>query len=435
MNMIPIPTDEVIPRDVGQATAVLDPNVERRRRRTARLLAVGTFVVVGGLIGIGAWSHAAERAAAVATLNAQRAAVPVVRTAVVRAVDTPWRIDLPATIQAFNSATLYARATGYISTRNVDIGSRVKAGDVLAVIAAPDLDQQLTQARGQLAQMQAAVAQAVANMDLAQATNSRTERLVQDGWTSKQQGDTDRLGLVSKAAAVAVAQANLQAQQAAVSRLEQLTGFERVIAPFSGVITARLVDVGSLVAADATSGSPLFSIDRTDVLRVQVYVPQDAFFGLKDGNPAEVTVPELPGRVFHGTVARNASSLQQQTRTLLAEVDVDNADGTLTAGLYGVVHLQEPRARPVVLVPSQAVMFDKDGLTAAVLEDGAAHLRHLDLEADDGAQVAVRAGIRPGEVLILNPPVGLTDSMKVTTMDEAAPVAAGHLLAETSKGK
>jgi RND family efflux transporter MFP subunit len=435
MNMIPVPTDDVVPHGADQATAVLDPHEQRRRRRTARLLGVGVLVVVGGLIGIGAWSHAAERASAVAALNERWAAVPMVRTAAVQAVDAPRRLDLPGTIQAFNSATLYARATGYIGTRNVDIGSRVKAGDVLAVIAAPELDQQLGQARGQLAQMQAAVTQAVANMDLAQATNNRTARLVQDGWTSKQQGDNDRLGLVSKAAAVAVAQANLQAQQAAVSRLEQLTGFERVIAPFSGVITARLVDVGSLVAADATSGSPLFSIDRTDVLRVQIYVPQDAFFGLKDGNPAEVTVPELPGRVFHGTVARTASSLQQQTRTLLTEVDVDNADGTLTAGLYGVVHLQEPRAEPVVLVPSQAVMFDKDGLSAAVLEDGAARLRHLDLEADDGAQVAVRSGLRPGELLILNPPVGVTDGMKVTTMNPANAFAARPRLDEISKGR
>jgi RND family efflux transporter MFP subunit len=414
MNMIPSAEHHTVRLEPEQLTQAADRTQEQRRRRIARLLGLGALVGVGGLVGVGAWSHAAQRAGTIATLEAQHAAVPVVRTAVVRAVDAPRQIDLPGTIQAFNSATLFARATGYISVRNVDIGSRVKAGDVLAVIAAPELDQQLDQARGQLAQMQAAVTQAVADMDLASATNSRTTRLVQDGWTSKQQGDTDRLGLASKAAAVQVARANVQAQQAAVSRLEQLTGFERVIAPFSGVITSRQVDVGSLVTADAASGSPLFSIDRTDVLRVQIYVPQDAFFGLKDGNPAEVTVPELPGRVFHGKVARNANALQQQTRTMLTEVDVDNADGTLTAGLYGVVHLQEPRDQPVVLVPSGAVIFDKDGLGAAVYQNGQVRLRHLDLEADDGAQVAVRAGLKPGDLLILNPPVAVTDGMKVT---------------------
>jgi RND family efflux transporter MFP subunit len=415
MNMIPLSEDDTVGHRPEQASPASDPDQERRRRRLARLLGLGAVAGLGGLIGVGSWSHAAQRAASVATLQAQQQAVPVVRTAAVQVVDTPRQIDLPGTIQAFNTATLFARATGYIKTRTVDIGSKVHAGDVLAVIAAPDLDQQLDQARGQLAQLQAAVGQAIANVDLARATNDRTTRLVQDGWTSRQQGDNDRLGLAAKAAAVTVAQANVQAQQAAVSRLEQLTGFERVVAPFDGVITARLIDVGSLVAADATSGSPLFSIDRTDVLRVQIYVPQGSYFGLKDGDAAEVTVPELPGRTFHGTVARNANALQQQTRTVLTEVDVNNEDGTLTAGLYGIVRLLEPRTQPVVMVPSQAVIFDRNGLSAAVFDDGIVRLRHLDLEADDGAQVAVRAGLRSGDQLILNPPVGVVDGMKVTT--------------------
>jgi multidrug efflux pump subunit AcrA (membrane-fusion protein) len=131
-------------------------------------------------------------------------------------------------------------------------------------------------------------------------------------------------------------------------------------------------------------------------------------------------VPELPGRTFHGTVARHADALDQQTRTMLTEVDVDNADGTLAAGLYGVVHLWEPRPQPVVRVPSQAVIFDKDGLSVAVFDNGVARLRHLDLEADEGAQVAVRAGLRAGEVLIVNPPVGVTDGMKVATAPAVA---------------
>jgi RND family efflux transporter MFP subunit len=179
------------------------------------------------------------------------------------------------------------------------------------------------------------------------------------------------------------------------------------------------------VTADASSGTPLFSIAHTDVLRVQVYVPQGAFFGLKDGEEAEVTVPELPGRVFQGIVARNASALQPETRTLLAEVDVNNADGTLTAGLYAIVHLKEPRPNPVILVPSQAIIFDKDGLSAAVYENGEARLRRLDVEADDGAQVAVRAGLNASDQLILNPPIGLVDGMRVTTASEARPAQRG----------
>lgn len=422
MNQIPSPQQEAERRE--QETP-LDPGLERRRRRIALLLGLGAVAILGALVAVGASGHATRSAQTTATLDAERAAVPVVRTTAVKPVDSAREIDLPATLQAFDSATLFARATGYIGQRNVDIGSRVNAGDVLAVISAPDLDQQLAQARGQLAQMQASVAQAAANKELAHVTNKRTAQLVQQGWDTRQQGDTDRLGLASSTAAAAVAHANVEAQQAAVGQLEQLVGFERVVAPFSGVITSRQVDTGSLVTANGASGTPLFSIDRSDVLRVQIYVPQEAFFGMKVGDPADVTVPELPGQVFHGRVARTANQLDQQTRTVLTEVDVDNADGTLTAGLYGIVHLKIPRPQPVVLVPSEAVIFDKDGLSAAVYENGEAHLRHLDLEADDGAQVEVRAGLKAGDQLILNPPVGLTDGMRVATTSKATDIAAG----------
>jgi RND family efflux transporter MFP subunit len=413
-----------VPRDSQQRTSH-DARREHDRRRYTRLLGLSVAALLGGLVALGALGNTARRDATVATLAAQRSAVPVVRTVVVQAVDTPTRINLSGTTQAFDSATLFARATGYISKRNVDIGSQVRAGDILAVISAPDLDQQLAQARGQLAQMQAAVMQAKADMDLARVTNDRTTRLVKDGWTSVQQGDSDRLTLAARVAAVSVAQANLEAQQAQVNRLQQLIGFEQVSAPFDGVITSRQVDVGNLVTADSASGTPLFAIARNNILRVQIFVPQAVFFGLKDGEAASVTVPQLPGRMFHGVVARNASALQQQTRTLLAEVDVNNADGTLAPGLYAVVHLDVPRVHPVVLVPSEAVIFDKDGLSAAVYESGRARLRHLDLSADEGAQVEVQSGLEPGDRLILNPPVGVTDGM---------PVAAGQSSPQPSVG-
>jgi RND family efflux transporter MFP subunit len=401
-----------IQRDPQQLTQH-DAQYERRRRRNTSLLGLSVLALLGGLVALGAAGNASRREATVATLAAQHSAVPVVRTAVVAPIDTPSRLDLAGTTQAFDSATLLARATGYISKRNVDIGSHVHTGDILAVISAPDLDQQLAQARGQLAQMQAAVIQAKADMDLARVTNDRTTRLVKDGWTSVQQGDSDRLTLASRVAAVSVAQANLEAQQAQVNRLQQLTGFEQVMAPFDGVITSRQIDVGSLVTADSASGTSLFSIARNNVLRVQIFVPQAVFFGLKDGEAAAVTVPQLPGHTFHGVVARNASALQQQTRTLLAEVDVNNADGMLAPGLYAVVHLDVPRVHPVVVVPSEAVIFDKDGLSAAVYENGHARLRHLDVSVDDGAQVEVQSGLEAGDRLILNPPVGITDGMPV----------------------
>jgi RND family efflux transporter MFP subunit len=198
--------------------------------------------------------------------------------------------------------------------------------------------------------------------------------------------------------------------------LEQLTDFEKITAPFDGEITGRFIDVGSLVTADAASGSPLFSIARTDVLRVQVFVPQTAYFGVKQGDHATVTVPEIVNRTFDGTVARNARALATGTRTLLTEVDVDNKSGELAAGLYSVIRLQLRRLNPVVRVPSQAVIFDKDGLSVAVVEDGKVQFRKLELDADNGADVEVRAGLLPGDRVILSPPVNLTNGMQVETL-------------------
>ncbi len=276
---------------------------------------------------------------------------------------------------------------------------------------------QLIQARAQLTQLEAAVAQAQANMELAQVTNQRTQVLVVQGWQTKQQGDVDRLTYQAQAAAVRVAQANLKAGQAQVSRLEELTGFEKVVAPFDGVITQRHVDVGSLVTADVSSGTPLFDIAHSEVLRIQIYVSQDAVFGLKDGALAEVRVPELPGRVFHGTVARNANALQAGTRTKLTEVDVENSEGTLFPGLYCTVRLFIERLQPVISIPSQAVIFNKNRLSAAVYEDGRVEMRHLDVLVDNGAELEVRTGLNPNDQIILNPPVNIAEGMRVSAAD------------------
>jgi RND family efflux transporter MFP subunit len=426
MNDIPSHPPAILP-DEAERQSPADPVQEWRRRATTGWLGLTAVAALAALVGIGAWGHGKRQAATIAALTAERDAVPVVRIEVVNPRDTPRQIELTGSTQAFDTATLYARATGYISKRNVDIGSRVHARDVLAVIAAPDLDQQLAQARAQLVQLQAALVQSQAKMELARVTDRRQSQLTTLGWTSQQGGDQARLTYASSVAAVGVARANLQAQQAQVDQLEQLTGFERVVAPFDGVITSRQIDVGSLVAANANNGTPLFSIAHTNVLRVQIYVPQEDYFGLKDGQQAEVTVPELPGRVFHGQLARNASALSDATRTVLAEVDVNNQDSTLAPGVYTIVRLEEPRLYPVISVPSQAILFDKDGLRAAVDDNGVVRLRHLDVAADDGGTVDVRSGLRAGDRLILNPPIGVTDGMRVTT---AAPVIKGQEVAE-----
>lgn len=415
--------DDVTKPDVHTSEPAAPSHGKRPRR-----LGFITFIALlalAGLIAYGAWGHAQRRDAALETEHQQDNSVPIVRVARVGANAAPRVLDLPGSTEAFDAATVYARATGYISKRNVDIGSKVKAGDVLAVIAAPDLDQQLRQAEAQVAQLQAGVAQAQANLQLAKVTNQRTQTLVVQGWQTKQQGDTDRLTYQAQSAALQVAQANLKAGEAQVSRLKELTGFELVTAPFDGFITQRHIDIGSLVTADQSTGTPLFDIAHSQVLRTQVYVPQDAVFGVKDGASAQVRVPEMPGRVFHGTVARNANALQPGTRTRLTEIDVDNSDGTLFPGLYCTVRLFIPRRQPVISIPAQALIFNKGGLSAAVYEDGVVRLHKLTLLADNGAEVDVDTGLKPADVVILNPPINIRDGMRVTTSDDNADIHVG----------
>ena len=244
-----------------------------------------------------------------ATTEARRDFVPSVRTAAVRASGSIMSVTWPGTTEAFEQANIYARASGYISKRNVDIGSRVKAGELLIEITAPELDHQIANAEGTLAQMQASLEQAIANRDLARVTWDRDNPLVQKGWVTAQQGDTDRLTLTARDAAVSVAQANIVAQKAQLQVLNQQKAYQSVVAPFDGVITQRNIDIGSLVQADATSGTFLFTLMQSDVLRIQLYVPQDEAFGVAPGVDAVIRVPEIPGRDFPGKVTRIADAL------------------------------------------------------------------------------------------------------------------------------
>ena len=407
--------------DQRQHPGTIEAPISKRAKALARVVGWVALISVALLAAYGIWGQMKQSQAARETLEQAATEVPTVRTSLVETVTEPRRLDLPGTASPFDSATIYARATGYIAKRNVDIGSRVKKGDVLVIIAAPDLDQQLAQARAQVSQLQASIEQAHANAELAKVTNQRTSQLVQQGWNTQQQGDVTRLTQNAQEAALNVAQENLKVQKAVVARLVELTSFERVVAPFDGVITARNIDVGDLVTADNAAGTPMFAMDNTDVLRIQVFVPQDAVFALKDGYEAEITLPELPGRVFKGKIARNASSLQPGTRTLLTEVDVPDPDRELHAGIYCRVHFDVPRLEPVIIVPSQAVIFNKNGLSADVYDNGTAQLRRLNLLRDNGAQVEVRAGLSPGERIILNPPVNMRNGMRVQAASEMVP--------------
>jgi RND family efflux transporter MFP subunit len=383
-------------------------------RAGRRLLGLGALLVLFGAVGYGGWRHYQLHNEVLATAAQTRDFVPAVLTAPVRASPATVSVFWPGSTLAFNLADIFARASGYIVTRNVDIGSRVKKGDVLVEISAPEIQHQIAQAQATLAQNQAALVQAQANRDLANVTWGRDKTLVQQGWVTLQQGDTDRLTLAADQAAVGVAEANIKAQQAQIQVLTQQQVYQTVVAPFDGHITQRNVDVGSLVQADANTGTDMFTLMNDDVLRIQLYVPQDQAFGVAPGVEAVVRVPELPGREFPGTVTRIADALQPGTRTLLTEVDVPNPDHALPAGVYCNVELKIPRKTPSLIVPAAAIVFNADGLSVMVVEDGVARVRRVTESRDFGTTVELSAGVKDGDQVILNPPVDLTDGHKVT---------------------
>jgi RND family efflux transporter MFP subunit len=402
--------------DLGRPPAP-EAKTDRAESKTpsgkARFVAAGVIVLLVGSVAIGIWQHYRVHARVMAAAQAQRDFVPTVTTAIVYPGDKTISVTWPATTEAFAQANIYARASGYISKRQVDIGSRVNAGQLLIEITAPELDHQIAQAEATLTQMQAALQQAQANRDLGQVTWNRDSTLVQKGWVTQEQGDTDRLNLKAQEAAVNVAEANIKAQTAQVAVLHQQKDYQSVVAPFDGVITQRNVDIGSLVQADATSGTFLFTLMQSDKLRIQLYVPQDEVFGLGPGVDAIIRVPELPGQDFPGKVTRLADALQPGTRTLLTEIDVPNPDNVLSPGLYCTVELKIPRKTPSLILPSEAIIFNAKGLSVAIVQDGIARLRNVNVVRDFGTRIEVNSGVKEGDQVILTPPVDLADGQKV----------------------
>jgi RND family efflux transporter MFP subunit len=361
-----------------------------RRQQTRRRVGVLMFALCGilmlaGGLSLGAWGRYSQWQQAQVTAAQQSDFVPSVHVATVEGSASSVSVTLPGTTAAFAAANIYARATGYIAKRNVDIGDHVKAGDLLAQLAVPELDDQ--------------IAQAEANQRLAQATWKRNDVLVRSGVVSQQQGD--------------VILQNLKAQNAQLSQLRQNRDYASVTAPFDGVITQRNVDVGSLVQGNATSGTFMFEIMRVDVIRVSAYVPQDAAVGVAPGVDAVVRVPELPDRLFHGTVTRIAEALQPGTRTLLTEVDIRNSDGALTPGIYCTVEFHIPRKTLSLSVPADALIFNGNGMQVAVVSNGKAEIRKVNETRDLGTRVEVDTGVSAGDQVILNPPVNLLDGSKV----------------------
>jgi len=399
------------------------------RARLALLVAVPLVV----LLAWGVWSHWAERSNAVETRDQARSAAPEVHVATAKVVKDVVETTLPGQTLALNASDLFARATGFVAERHVDIGSHVRKGDLLLRIAAPDLDQELAQARAQLGQMEAQLTQAQASLHQAQSNASlsrvnseRSQILAREGWDTKVNRDTqftnftvNTKGVQSAQAAVGVAVANIRAQQATVDRLVALTGYEQVTAPFDGVITQRDVEVGDLVSANSSSGTALFHIDNDSVLRCQVYVPQSLFVGLHEGLAAKVTVPEMPGRSFKATVSRSSSSLAQNSRSMLVEVDIDNRARALTPGLFVNVSFDVPRGSPIVSIPDAALIFDQEGLHVAAVKDGHAKMTPIVIERDMGTMAELRSGLAGGEQVIVNPPTDLRPDQPVKVLDDS----------------
>jgi membrane fusion protein, multidrug efflux system len=313
------------------------------------------------------------------------------------------QLVLPGNVNAYNFSSLFARANGYVTAWHKDIGAHVTKGEVLATISEPDLDQQYAEAKAQFLQLQAAVQQAQANADLGNVTDQRTSRLVVQGWSSKEQGDTDRLTAASRVAALAVAKANVQVQQAAVNQLEELTRFEQITAPFDGVITARNVNIGDLVSSGNTTGRPLFQVADLHRMRIYVNVPQAFFPEIKPGTTATL---HLPGQseTFEAQLASTSNGLIESSRTVTVELQTDNPDGKLLPGAFTEVHFHIPSDPNTLRIPATALIFGPKGMSVAAVDaNNTVTLKTVALGRNLGNDVEVESGLLLSDRLIDNP--------------------------------
>lgn len=313
-------------------------------------------------------------------------------------------VVLPGNAQAYVATPIYARTNGYLKSWNFDIGSRVKAGQLLAVIETPEVDSQLDQARADLATAQA-------NYELARTTAARYETLFKSDSVAKQDVD-DRVGdLHAKKAMLDSATSN-------VRRLEEMQHFQKVYAPFDGVITARNVDIGALINAGGNApGKELFDIAATNRLRVYINVPQQYSRDVKSGGAADLTQAEFPGRRFPGKIVRTSGSIDPVSRTLLAEVDVDNPTGELLPGAFLSVHLKLKSETAGLVIPVNTLIFRSDGMQVAVVRNNKAELLHITIGRDYGTEVEVLSGLTPEDAIIETPSDSLTSGTELRTLE------------------
>ena len=361
---------------------------------------VGGTILLVAAIGAAVWGVSARtKALTVVTNETHEMAVPTVAVITPQQAAPQQEIVLPGTMQAFADAGVYARVNGYLKRWTADIGTRVKQGQLLAEIDTPELDQQLMQARADLATAQA-------NTRLAQTTADRYRDLIQSDSVSRQDLDNANGNLEAKQAAEESSRAN-------VKRLEQLQAFRRIEAPFDGVVTARNTEVGALIDS-GSNAKELFHVAQMDKLRVFINVPQVYSRAATPGLAAELTLKEFPGRSFTGRLARTANAIDVASRTLLTEIDIDNSNGQLLAGSYAEVHLKLPTPATTMKLPVDALIFKGDNLQVARL-DAANRVKMVDITPgrDFGDSVEVLAGVSPTDRLVVNPPDSLVDGQTV----------------------
>lgn len=385
------------------------PTHDRPEGRSARrwwiavlALAIVAAIVVSGIL---------PRIHARADLDKETAemAIPTVSVVHPKRGAPAQEIVLPANVQAYIDSPIYARTNGYLKHWYVDIGAHVKAGQLLADIETPEVDQQLRQSRADLAT-------AEANLNLSQITATRYADLLKTDSVSKQDAD-------NAAGDYAAKQATVQSAQANVRRLEELQAFEKIYAPFDGVITARNTDIGALIDSGSSGGArtELFHIAQPDKLRVYVNVPEAYSQAAKPGLTADLALAEFPGRLFPGTLVRTAEAIDQSTRTLLVEIRVLNPTGTLLSGAYAEVHLKLPTATSAFILPVNALLFRAEGLRVAAVTDGHhAELKQITLGHDFGSEVEVIAGLTGNESIIVNPPDSIVAGEEVRIAPPAA---------------
>src|ERR1700740_2510589 len=385
----------------------------QRGGRGGRLLGLGVLLLFIVALGFGVRRHYQQHRQVTDTAEQQANFIPTVRVANVAQRLGTQNVTLPATTLGFEAANIYARASGYVLRRYVDIGDQVKAGQLLAEITAPEVEYQIAQYQNSLQQAQETQRQNEAQRASTQVTSKRITALANEGWATQELNDTDRYSFQAQQHATTAAQYNAAATEQQLKYYNQQKIYQQVVAPFDGVITQRNIDIGSLITADAAGGTSMFAMTHSDVIRVWVYVPQDAAFGVKPGVEAVIRVPAMPDLSFHGEVTRIADALQPGTRTLLTEVDVPNPDNTLQPGVYCTVELKIPRKAPALIVPALSIIFNQNGMQVAVVENGVVHLHKIAITADYGTEVEVNAGVRDGDQVILQPPVDLEDGGKV----------------------